>query len=108
MNAKQADLFSLLPGARGGRALRDRRGADYLAQLGATGGATTVRRYGRFYMAALGERGRAAQRQRAELPRTIYRDGAVRIVPWRPHRGSSYYSSRRRRPILVAIELDQE
>lgn len=104
----QSDLFALFPGAAGGRALVDQFGPDYLASIGAAGGASTLARYGRLYFAALGERGRReARRRRDELPRTIKRpDGSrIRVIPWRPHKGSEFYSPRRRRPVVVVVEL---
>lgn len=104
----QRDLYELLPEVSGGRALAAQRGPGYLAEIGATGGASTLSRYGRVYLAALGERGRQERRRRRDdLPRTIQRlDGSTaRVIPWHPHRGSSEYSPRRRRPVFVLVEL---
>lgn len=108
MQSVQTSIYALFPGAAGGRALAAQRGSEYLAALGALGGAATLSRYGRSYLAALGERGRAERRRRRdELPRTIFRlDGtAARVIPWRPHRTSEFYSRRRRRPVFVLVEL---
>jgi hypothetical protein len=49
----QTDLFSRLPGARGGRATRDRYGRMYLHDLAQRGGRTTRDRYGLEYLRAL-------------------------------------------------------
>lgn len=105
----QTDLYQLMRGVAGGRALRDKYGTDYMAQLGRAGGRATVARYGRSYMATLGERGRAARRLRRDtLPITIrHWDGYLyRRIPFWPAPGTMFYSRRRRRPILIWIELE--
>lgn len=108
MQPDQTKLFSLFPGSAGGRALAERRGAGYLADLGRTGGLSTRDRYGRDRFAELGRASGAARRLRRDsLPRTVQRlDGtAARVIPWQPHRESSEYSPRRRRPVFVLVEL---
>ena len=102
---KQRDLYDLLPGYPGGRALRDAREPGYHQRLGATGGARTVARYGTSYMASLGERGRAARLiKRYTQVRTEHQwDGTIyRVIPYRPAQ------SRRRWPDLVKIDLEEE
>src|SRR6185436_5237987 len=101
----QLDLFGLLPGAPGGRALRDQYGLGHLNAIGATGGQTTRDRYGLAYMRQLASAGGKAKRTRLyTLPQTITSwDGVrqCRIPYWprQPHR------RRRKRPLLVRIEL---
>ena len=100
----QTDLFGRLPGARGGRATRDRYGPLYLRDLAQRGGRTTRDRYGRDYLRALAQKGGIAKRVKQDrVPRTIQDwDGSIqRIVPYRRPR------SRRRRPEQIRIYLDE-
>lgn len=105
---EQRDLWGLLPGAAGGRALRDRRGAGYFGGLGTAGGRATVARYGRDYMRELARRSAARRHQRRNTqPRTIQYSEAgqvviERVVPWWPHQPRR---RRRKSPVLVRIEL---
>lgn len=104
----QADLFGLLPGARGGRALRDQQSTDYFIRLGARGGRTTCDRYGCSYMRELARRGGQAKRDKAHrLPRTARNwDGTLeRLVPWWPHQPTR---QRRKRPVMVRIEIEEQ
>ena len=101
----QHDLFGLFPGAPGGRALRDTYGRDHLITIASTGGRTTLERYGQDYMRELASRGGKAKRHKEDTqPRTvIHWDGTPeRHVPYRPPR------SRRHRPLIVRIFLDDE
>ena len=105
---EQRDLWGLLPGAAGGRALRDRHGPDYFGTLAAAGGRATVARYGRAHMRELARRAAASRRQRRDTqPRTVQsvEVGLVvteRIVPWWPH---DPRRQRRKTPVLVRIEV---
>ena len=105
---EQRDLWGLLPGAAGGRALRDRRGPAYFGTLGSVGGRATVARYGCEYMRDLARRAVASRRQRRNtLPRTVQsiEVGLVvteRVVPWWPHQPGR---RRRKAPVLVRIEV---
>lgn len=104
----QRDLWGLLPGAAGGRALRDLRGAPYFGDLAAAGGRATVARYGRAHMRELARRAAASRRERRDtLPRTVQHTevGLVvteRIVPYWPHQPRR---RRRKAPVLVRIEV---
>jgi hypothetical protein len=101
----QHDLFGLLRGARGGRALRDSYGRAYLITIASRGGYTTLERYGRDYLRELASRGGKTRRRKGDTqPRTvIHWDGTPeRHVPYRPRR------SRRRRPLIVRIFLSDE
>lgn len=100
----QNDLFGLFPGAPGGRATRDRYGRLHLRDLGQRGGQTTRDRYGLDYMRAIARRGGIAKRVKEDtVPRTIQHwDGSMqRLIPYRRP------GSRRRRPILIHIFLDE-
>jgi hypothetical protein len=101
----QHDLFGLLKGAPGGRALRDRYGREYLITIPRRGGRTTLERYGRDYLRELASWGGKAKRHKADTqPRTvIHWDGTPeRHIPYRSP------SSRRRRPLIVRIFLSDE
>ena len=101
----QHDLFGILRGAPGGRALRDSYGRDHLVTIAATGGRTTRERYGPTYMRALATCGGKAKRHKEDTqPRNVtHWDGTPeRHVPYRPPR------SRRRRPRIVRIFLGDE
>jgi hypothetical protein len=101
----QHDLFGLLRGAPGGRALRDRYGRDYLITIAAKGGRTTLERYGKDYMRELASRGGKAKRHKEDTqPRNVtHWDGTPeRHVPYRPPR------SRRRRPHIIRFFLSEE
>jgi hypothetical protein len=100
----QLDLFRLLPGTAGGRALRDQYGLGYLNAIGATGGQTTRDRYGLAYMRQLASAGGKAKRTRLySVPQTITGWDGVR------HRRIPYWPRRRqrKRPLLVRIELGE-
>lgn len=103
---KQHELRDLFPGSAGGRAVLDRRGTEYFRQLGARGGRTTTQRYGRGYMRLLGARGGTERRRRlysrARLVRPWY-GGLERRVPYWPAKTAK----RRKRPIFVAITLEE-
>jgi hypothetical protein len=105
----QHELYDLLPGSAGGRAIRESRGASHFSALGASGGLQTFRRFGTAHMRELGRRGALEARRRRNLPRTIrYLDGGdlveSRIVPWWPHQPRR---RRRKRPVLVEIEVSR-
>jgi len=102
---EQQDVFSILPGVAGGRALRDSQGSNYFAQIGARGGCATRERYGLPHMRDLASRGgRAKRRKLYSVPATISAwDGVTyRRVPYWPHQ---VRGRRRQRPIFVRIEL---
>lgn len=105
---EQRDLWGLLPGAAGGRALRDRRGAGYFGALGSVGGGMTLARYGREHMRELARRGAVSRRQQRDTqPRTVQYSEAgqvviERVVPWWPHQPRRRH---RKAPVLVRIEL---
>jgi hypothetical protein len=96
----QLDFFGLLPGAAGGRALRDKRGREYFQQLAAKSAArpaqarrlaalkaTATRRYRRHHI--------ARTRVFVEIDEQV----TERVIPYWPR------NTRRRRPIYVRIEL---
>lgn len=101
----QLDFFGLLPGAAGGRALRALKDKEYFADLGRK----TVATHSEGYMRELGKKGAAERRRRLyTYPRTISYTMAgyritERVVPWWPHQQSR---QRRKRPVLVRIELE--
>jgi hypothetical protein len=105
---EQRDLWGLLPGAAGGRALRDQRKRPYFGDLGALGGQATIARYGREHMRELARRSAARKRQRRDTqPRTIQyiEVGQVvieRVIPYWPHQPRRRH---RKAPLLVRIEL---
>ena len=101
----QHDLFGLFPGAPGGRALRDSYGREHLITIARAGGRTTLERYGQDYLREPASRGGKAKRQKDDTqPRNVtHWDGTPeRHVPYRPPR------SRRKRPLIVRIVLDEE
>jgi len=105
----QHELYDLLPGSAGGRAIRASRGASHFSALGVSGGLQTFRRFGTVYMRGLGCRGALEARRRRNLPHTIrYLDGddlvESRLVPWWPHQPRR---RRRKRPVLVEIEVSR-
>ena len=68
----QHDLFGLLRGAPGGRALRDTYGRVYLVTIATKGGQTTLERYGKEYMRELASRGGKAKRHKEDTqPRNV-------------------------------------
>jgi hypothetical protein len=100
----QHDLFGLLSGAPGGRALRDRYGRDELITIASTGGRTTLERYGKDYMRELASRGGKAKRHKEDTqPRNVtHWDGTPeRHVPYTK-------GSRRRRPHIIRFFLSEE
>jgi hypothetical protein len=101
----QHDLFGLLRGAPGGRALRDTYGREHLVPIATTGGRTTLERSGQDYMRELASRGAKAKRHKEDTqPRTVVHwDGTPeRHVPYRrPH-------SRRRRPLIARFLSSEE
>lgn len=104
---EQLDLWSLLPGASGGRALRDQRGTDYLLTIASGGGAETVRRYGIEHMRRLASAGGQAKRdKRYTQPRTVetWYGTIEREIPYWPHQPRR---RRRKRPVIVRIELGE-
>ena len=104
---KQLDLWGLLPGAPGGRALRDQRGTGYLTTIGSDGGAETVRRYGIEHMRRLASAGGRAKRdKRHTQPRTIetWYGTIEREIHYWPHQARR---RRRKRPVIVRIELGE-
>lgn len=103
---EQQDIWGLFPGAAGGRAVRDKRGVNYLNDLARKGGQETVKRYGIEHMRKLARKGGQAKRDKVYTqPATIEEwDGTiVRRVPWYPHQKAR---KRRKRPVLVKIELE--
>lgn len=99
---KQRDLFALLPGVAGGRALVEQRGASYFAQIGARGGIRTAQMHD---MRALGRRGALVRRWRRYTLRTEHSwDGLTyRVIPWWPH---DPRRRRRKYPEMVRIQVD--
>jgi hypothetical protein len=101
---RQRNLTELCPGSAGGRALAERRGIEYLRQLGSRGGRTTRQRYGVEHLRQLGSRGgREKQRRILTWPMTVtslYGD-VERRVPYWPRRSTA----RRKRPVFVRIEV---
>jgi hypothetical protein len=101
----QHDLFGLLRGAPGGRALRDTYGRDHLHMIASTGGRTTLERYGHDYMKELASRGGKAKPHKEDTkPRNVTDwDGTPeRHVPYHPPR------SRRRRPYIIRFFLSED
>lgn len=101
----QLDLFGLMPGAPGGRQLRDLRGREYFQELGRRGGQQTVNRYGPEHMHDLAQQSATERRRRRyTLPRTVRTwYGAVeRCIPYWP------VGSRRKKPLYVYIQRDEE
>jgi hypothetical protein len=101
----QHDLHGLLPGAAGGRALSRLRGKEYFRTLGQRGGQQTVKNHGTAYMRQLATVGGAANRRRLHtLPRTVHPwyGGRERRIPYWP----SKHTQRRKRPILIRIEIE--
>ena len=100
--AVQADLFSLLPGVKGGRALTNQRGRSYMQAIGRAGGIATRDRYGVAYLRELGRIGRQVRRDRHNhsirviefLPGIYYK-----VIPYFPT------SHRRKHPMLVCFYL---
>jgi general stress protein YciG len=102
----QPDIWILLPGVAGGRAVRDMYGQSYLLTIASRGGQATVKRYGNEHMRAIGKRGGEARRKRLYTqPKTIkVWDGSVqRRIPYWPHHKRR---QRRKRPVFVRIELE--
>lgn len=103
---QQLDLWGLLPGAPGGRALRDQRGIAHLNTIASNGGAETVRRYGLEHMRRLASAGGKAKRHKLySQPRTIetWYGTIEREIPYWPHQPRR---RRRKRPVFVRIELE--
>lgn len=103
---EQSDLWGLLPKVAQGRRLRDQLGVDYLQEIGSRGGQSTVNRYGRDYMRSIARKGGQAKWKKVySEPATIkvWDSSIVRRVPWWPHQKNR---QRRKKPVLVRIELD--
>jgi len=101
--ATQTDLFSLLPGVNGGRALVAAHGREHMQAIGRRGGSATRDRYGIAYLRELGRIGRQVRRDRAKHQIRLVRfpDGErQRIIPYFPA------SRRRKRPIRVRFTLE--
>lgn len=101
----QTDLFSLMPGVQGGRALATQRGSTYMQELGRIGGTTTRDRHGTAYFREIGRMGRQAWRDRAYRRIRVF-DFAPgerhKIIPYIP------VGSRRKRPIWVRFVLSDD
>ena len=99
---KQLTLYDARKGMKGGLALAEKRGRDYMRKIASEGGKATVKRYGSAYMQKIGRAG-AAERKRRLLndPRTVrFFDGSIRrIVPYRKPK------SRAKKPEYVNILL---
>ena len=101
----QADLFSLLPGVKGGRSLAQQRGSEYMRQLGRIGGQTTRDRYGITYFRELGRIGRQIWRDRRNK-----RIRLIRFAPDEQHRIIPFFPAGRRRvsaPASTSISPDR-
>lgn len=101
---RQADLFSLLPGVRGGRALVEQHGRDHMRSIGRRGGAATRDHYGVGYLRELGRIGRQVRRDlaRHRIRFLRFADGEQqKLVPYLPA------TSRRRRPIWVRFLISE-
>lgn len=95
---QQSDLFSLLPGVKGGRALVQQRGREHMQAIGRAGGSATRDRHGIAYLRELGRIGRQIQRDlaRCRIRLIQFPDGErQRLVPYIP------IGRRRKRPIWV-------
>jgi hypothetical protein len=100
----QTDLWSLLPGVRGGRALLAQRGRAHMQAIGQKGGCTTRERYGRRYFQALGQLGRQIRQWR--------RARCIRVLAFLPgddYKLIPYFPANRRRkhPLWVRFPLNQ-
>jgi len=103
---EQSDIWELFPSGAGGRAVRDSRGEEYLLSIASKGGQSTVKRYGSEHMRSIGRRGGQAKWKKVySVPATVkvWDNTIVRRVPWWPHQKNR---QRRKKPILVRIELD--
>lgn len=101
----QHQLSELAPGSPGGRALRERRGVGYFAEIGSRGGRRTVSTYGLLHMRSLAAAGGREKRRRLySWPRTVrpWYGGLERRVPYGPPKSTK----RRKRPVFVRIELE--
>ena len=102
----QLSFFSLLPGSAGGRALRALRGNDYFASLAHTAAHNrTAQQRQELALKSAQER----QRRLYSSPRTVsYIEAGFlvieRVVPWWPHQPNR---QRRKRPVLVRIEIER-
>lgn len=104
MRMKQLTLYNAMPGYRGGCALRDKLGVEYLRRIGYNGGVATRERYGAAHYRRIALLGVEARRKARENdPRTVkFWDGTTRrIVPYKKA------SSRAKRPIMVQVLLDE-
>jgi hypothetical protein len=107
MGVEQKDLWELLPGVAGGRNLSQQKGSDYFSELGRRGGITTRDRYGTDYLKELAHRGGEANSKRYHnQPQTIHPwyGGTERRIPYWPPTATK----RRKRPIYIRIELEEE
>jgi hypothetical protein len=102
----QLELWSLLPGSAGGRALKEKRGTKYFRQIGKRGGEATREKYGVEYLRhQVGEARRERLRRLRVEPRTIYYFGdQVRIVPYWPENAHP----NRKHPLYVRILHNEE
>jgi hypothetical protein len=101
-HVRQTDLFSLLPGVSGGRALVQQHGRDHMQVIGQRGGAATRDRYGVGYLRELGRIGRQVRRDlaRHRIRFMRFADGEQqKLVPYLPAK------SRRTRPIWVRFVI---
>jgi len=101
----QADLFSLMPGVKGGRAVVQQRGLTHMQAIGRLGGTATRDRHGVSYLCELGRIGRQIQRDR--------RNRMMRLIEFLP--GISYkvipyfpVGRRRKHPIWVRFFLGDD
>lgn len=105
---EQHDIFHLLPGVAGGRALRDQRGNEYFAYLARRGAAMRSQEVRR----AISKKGaNEARRRLYTTPRSLTYEVlghrvTERIVPYWPHQKERLRN--RKRPIFVYIETDRE
>jgi hypothetical protein len=106
----QLDFFHLLPGSAGGRALRGQRGSEYFSELARNAAARrTPQERKAIHQKGITER----LRRLYTIPKTVtsLQIGHTatwriteRVIPWWPHRATR----RRKRPVMVRIELSVE
>jgi hypothetical protein len=85
----QMELYDAMPGYKGGCALRDLKGEEYLRKIAANGGNKTFKRYGREYMRKISANAKKKRQENKENAyRTVrYWDGTLRRVI--PHNRSN-------------------
>ena len=99
----QHELREALPGARGGLALAEQRGASHMAAIGASGGAQTVRTHGAAYMKELARRGAQERWRRTREPKTIAETYAGELIA--VYRKVRYRKAQAKRARVIFITL---